>query len=206
MIPIQKQWSCSLRWLYANVKWHLSLLMLPSLSSFRRCCAPAVKPRSPKVWNVTLDQKSKQAIIYIEMPYRNEYLKAENQLFQLLLRSPMNYTVLLCDFWYRPLLTVLSGCVDFLTLLYHRFKTSHHQKKSSWKLAWTASKWALRTSSKCDQYRRWNTCKVPGVNGVNRTVLSHPLVSDGMALERHVNPHEDGIIKFSALSLSFFLF
>lgn len=195
----------SLRWSYTNVKWHLSLLTLPSLSSFHRCCAPTVKPRSPKVWNVTLDQKSKQAIIYIQIPYRNEYLKAENQLFQILLRSPMNYTVWLCDFWCHSVLTVLQGCVDFLALLYHRFKTLHHQKKSSWKLAWIACKWALSTSSKCDQYRRWNPCKVAGVSGVNRTVLPHLLVSDSMVLERHINPHEDGIIKFSALSFFFFL-
>lgn len=84
--------------------------MLPSMSSFHCCCAPTVKPRSPKVWNVTLDQKSKQAIIYIHIPYHKEYLKAENQLFQLLLRSPMNYTVLLCDFWYHPILTVFGMC------------------------------------------------------------------------------------------------
>lgn len=84
--------------------------MLPSMWSFHRCCAPTVKPRSPKVWNVTLDQKSKQAIIYIGMPYEKEYLKAENQLFQLLLWSPMDYTVLLCDFWCHSTLTVFGMC------------------------------------------------------------------------------------------------
>ncbi|XP_076613935.1 interleukin-7 receptor subunit alpha isoform X1 [Chaetodon auriga] len=44
-----------------------------------------VKPRSPQVWNVTFNQESNQAVIYIRTPYQNEYLKVDNQLFQLLI-------------------------------------------------------------------------------------------------------------------------
>lgn len=42
-----------------------------------------VKPRSPQVWNVTFNQESNQAFIYIHTPYHNNYLKVDNQLFQL---------------------------------------------------------------------------------------------------------------------------
>ncbi|KAK2818502.1 hypothetical protein Q5P01_024063 [Channa striata] len=42
-----------------------------------------VKPRSPHVQNVTFNLESNQAVIYIQTPYQNDYLKVENQLFQL---------------------------------------------------------------------------------------------------------------------------
>ncbi|XP_069023847.1 interleukin-7 receptor subunit alpha isoform X1 [Embiotoca jacksoni] len=42
-----------------------------------------VKPRSPKVKNVTFDQQSQQAVIQIQTPYQNDFLKVENQMFQL---------------------------------------------------------------------------------------------------------------------------
>ncbi|KAM8743350.1 interleukin-7 receptor subunit alpha isoform 1-T2 [Acanthopagrus schlegelii] len=42
-----------------------------------------VKPRSPQVWNVTFNQESNQAFIYIRIPYHKDYLKVDNQLFQL---------------------------------------------------------------------------------------------------------------------------
>ncbi|XP_067339488.1 interleukin-7 receptor subunit alpha isoform X2 [Channa argus] len=43
-----------------------------------------VKPRSPRVQNVTFNLESNQAVIYIQTPYtHNDYLKVENQLFQL---------------------------------------------------------------------------------------------------------------------------
>ncbi|KAM9840904.1 interleukin-7 receptor subunit alpha isoform 1-T1 [Aulostomus maculatus] len=46
-----------------------------------------IQPRSPQVWNVSFDQESNQAVIRIRTPYHNEYLRVENQLFQLLLWS-----------------------------------------------------------------------------------------------------------------------
>lgn len=33
--------------------------------------------------NVTFDLESNQTVIFIEIPYQNDYLKVENQLFQL---------------------------------------------------------------------------------------------------------------------------
>ncbi|XP_023816612.1 interleukin-7 receptor subunit alpha [Oryzias latipes] len=42
-----------------------------------------VKPKSPQVCNVTFDLESNQTVIFIEIPYQNDYLKVENQLFQL---------------------------------------------------------------------------------------------------------------------------
>ncbi|XP_049909826.1 interleukin-7 receptor subunit alpha [Epinephelus moara] len=47
-----------------------------------------VKPRSPQVKNVTFDHESNQAVIRIQTPYHKDYLKLENQLFQLLIQSP----------------------------------------------------------------------------------------------------------------------
>ncbi|XP_061774346.1 interleukin-7 receptor subunit alpha isoform X2 [Nerophis ophidion] len=44
-----------------------------------------VKPRSPEVWNVTVNQDSNQAVFHIRTPYLNDYLKVENQLFQLVI-------------------------------------------------------------------------------------------------------------------------
>lgn len=44
---------------------------------------PVVKPRSPQVWNVTFNPESNQALIRVRTPYHNDYLKVENQLFQL---------------------------------------------------------------------------------------------------------------------------
>ncbi|XP_073333641.1 interleukin-7 receptor subunit alpha [Pagrus major] len=42
-----------------------------------------VKPKSPQVWNVTFNQESDQTFIYIHTPYHKDYLKVDNQLFQL---------------------------------------------------------------------------------------------------------------------------
>nr|XP_020478107.1 interleukin-7 receptor subunit alpha isoform X3 [Monopterus albus]XP_020478108.1 interleukin-7 receptor subunit alpha isoform X3 [Monopterus albus]XP_020478109.1 interleukin-7 receptor subunit alpha isoform X3 [Monopterus albus]XP_020478110.1 interleukin-7 receptor subunit alpha isoform X3 [Monopterus albus] len=42
-----------------------------------------VKPRSPQVWNVTFNHESNQAVILIRTPYHKDYLKVDNQLFQL---------------------------------------------------------------------------------------------------------------------------
>ncbi|XP_038590330.1 interleukin-7 receptor subunit alpha-like [Micropterus salmoides] len=42
-----------------------------------------VKPKSPQVWNVTFIQETNQAVINIRIPYKEDYLKIENQLFQL---------------------------------------------------------------------------------------------------------------------------
>ncbi|XP_053195586.1 interleukin-7 receptor subunit alpha-like, partial [Scomber japonicus] len=42
-----------------------------------------VKPRSPHVWNVTFNQESNQAVFHIRTPYHNDYLKINNQRFQL---------------------------------------------------------------------------------------------------------------------------
>ncbi|XP_061142570.1 interleukin-7 receptor subunit alpha [Syngnathus typhle] len=47
-----------------------------------------VKPRSPEVWNVTLKRDSNQAVFHIQTPYQKEYLKVQNQLFQLVIWSP----------------------------------------------------------------------------------------------------------------------
>ncbi|KAM6975455.1 interleukin-7 receptor subunit alpha-like [Tautogolabrus adspersus] len=46
-----------------------------------------VKPRSPQVCNVTFDLDSYQAVFHIKTPYNREYLKVENQMFQLLIWS-----------------------------------------------------------------------------------------------------------------------
>uniref|UniRef100_A0A8D3CE64 Fibronectin type-III domain-containing protein n=1 Tax=Scophthalmus maximus TaxID=52904 RepID=A0A8D3CE64_SCOMX len=43
----------------------------------------AVKPRRPQVWNVTFDPESNQAVVQVRSPYHNDYLTADNQLFQL---------------------------------------------------------------------------------------------------------------------------
>ncbi|XP_029025477.1 interleukin-7 receptor subunit alpha [Betta splendens] len=42
-----------------------------------------VKPRSPVVHNISFNLDSNQAVIYIQTPYHNDYLKTDNQLFQL---------------------------------------------------------------------------------------------------------------------------
>ncbi|XP_068191070.1 interleukin-7 receptor subunit alpha [Antennarius striatus] len=52
-----------------------------------------VKPRSPQVWNVTLNQESHQVLIRIRTPYHKDYLKVRNQLFQLLIWSSDNRTI-----------------------------------------------------------------------------------------------------------------
>nr|XP_020492599.1 interleukin-7 receptor subunit alpha [Labrus bergylta] len=46
-----------------------------------------VKPRSPQVSNVTFDLDSYQAVFHIQTPYHQQYLKVENQMFQLLIWS-----------------------------------------------------------------------------------------------------------------------
>ncbi|XP_061589505.1 interleukin-7 receptor subunit alpha isoform X2 [Cololabis saira] len=45
--------------------------------------AKIVKPRRPEVWNVSFDQESEQAVIYVRTPYEEDYLKVDNQVFQL---------------------------------------------------------------------------------------------------------------------------
>uniref|UniRef100_A0A8D3CYV4 Fibronectin type-III domain-containing protein n=1 Tax=Scophthalmus maximus TaxID=52904 RepID=A0A8D3CYV4_SCOMX len=37
----------------------------------------------PQVWNVTFDPESNQAVVQVRSPYHNDYLTADNQLFQL---------------------------------------------------------------------------------------------------------------------------
>ncbi|XP_038136468.1 interleukin-7 receptor subunit alpha [Cyprinodon tularosa] len=41
-----------------------------------------VKPLSPKVWNVTLEPQLRRAVVFMQIPYSNDYLTLENQLFQ----------------------------------------------------------------------------------------------------------------------------
>ncbi|XP_024113518.1 interleukin-7 receptor subunit alpha isoform X2 [Oryzias melastigma] len=42
-----------------------------------------VKPQSPQVWNVSFDLETNQTVIFIKTPYQNDFLRVENQLFQL---------------------------------------------------------------------------------------------------------------------------
>lgn len=35
------------------------------------------------MWNVTFEQESKQAVIYVRTPYNKDFLKVDNQIFQL---------------------------------------------------------------------------------------------------------------------------
>ncbi|CAN9504642.1 unnamed protein product [Ophioblennius macclurei] len=44
-----------------------------------------VKPRSPVVWNVSIDHEAGQLLVYVRTPYQNDYLNEENQMFQVLL-------------------------------------------------------------------------------------------------------------------------
>uniref|UniRef100_UPI0037E8B828 interleukin-7 receptor subunit alpha-like n=1 Tax=Semicossyphus pulcher TaxID=241346 RepID=UPI0037E8B828 len=46
-----------------------------------------VKPRSPQVFNVSFSPESHLALFHIRTPYHREYLKVDNQLFQLLIWS-----------------------------------------------------------------------------------------------------------------------
>uniref|UniRef100_A0A3B4YDM3 Interleukin 7 receptor n=1 Tax=Seriola lalandi dorsalis TaxID=1841481 RepID=A0A3B4YDM3_SERLL len=41
------------------------------------------KPRRPQVWNVTFSPEAHQALIHIRTPYHKDYLRVDNQLFQL---------------------------------------------------------------------------------------------------------------------------
>ncbi|XP_068609154.1 interleukin-7 receptor subunit alpha [Brachionichthys hirsutus] len=52
-----------------------------------------VKPKSPQVWNVSLNQESNQVLIHIRTPYHKEYLQVRNQLFQLLIWSSESTTI-----------------------------------------------------------------------------------------------------------------
>ncbi|XP_072227633.1 interleukin-7 receptor subunit alpha [Leuresthes tenuis] len=42
-----------------------------------------VRPRSPRVQNVTFNRTTNTAVIYIQTPYHHDYLSLENQMFQL---------------------------------------------------------------------------------------------------------------------------
>ncbi|XP_017288088.1 interleukin-7 receptor subunit alpha [Kryptolebias marmoratus] len=42
-----------------------------------------VKPRSPRIWNVTFVPETNQTVVSILIPYNNEYLNPKNQVFQL---------------------------------------------------------------------------------------------------------------------------
>ncbi|XP_044029629.1 interleukin-7 receptor subunit alpha isoform X2 [Siniperca chuatsi] len=52
-----------------------------------------VKPRSPYVWNITFNWESYQAVIHIRTPYHNDYLKIDNQLFQLFIWTTGSTTI-----------------------------------------------------------------------------------------------------------------
>ncbi|XP_034534234.1 interleukin-7 receptor subunit alpha-like [Notolabrus celidotus] len=52
-----------------------------------------VKPRSPQVFNVTFHPESNQAVFHIQTPYHRDYLKVENQLFQLVIWTAGGTTV-----------------------------------------------------------------------------------------------------------------
>lgn len=53
------------------------------LITVHRFCVSAVKPKPPRVWNITFSPELHHATIKIQSPYHNDYLKVENQLFQL---------------------------------------------------------------------------------------------------------------------------
>lgn len=73
-------------------------MLSPSPSSFDFCCVLTVKPRTPAVQNITINQESNQVVIYIRTPYEHDYIKVRNQLFQVSIRSPTDYEVSLHDF------------------------------------------------------------------------------------------------------------
>ncbi|XP_077584543.1 interleukin-7 receptor subunit alpha isoform X2 [Stigmatopora nigra] len=52
-----------------------------------------VRPRSPEVCNVTVKRESNQAVFQIRTPYQNDYLKVENQLFQLFIWNTDKKTI-----------------------------------------------------------------------------------------------------------------
>ncbi|XP_030598906.1 interleukin-7 receptor subunit alpha [Archocentrus centrarchus] len=52
-----------------------------------------VKPMSPQVFNITFNEETNQAKIQIRIPYRNNYLKVENQLFQFHIRTAEKTTI-----------------------------------------------------------------------------------------------------------------
>lgn len=64
-----------------------------------------------------------------------------------------------------------------------RGRTYRHCMKSSWGLAWIASKRVPSMMSKCEQYPTIN-CRAPGVNGVNGTVLIPLVVSETLVFEQ----------------------
>ncbi|XP_077473573.1 interleukin-7 receptor subunit alpha [Stigmatopora argus] len=52
-----------------------------------------VRPRSPEVYNVTVKRESNQAVFQIRTPYEKDYLKVENQLFQLFIWNTDEKTI-----------------------------------------------------------------------------------------------------------------
>lgn len=46
------------------------------------CAVPVVKPMSPQVFNITFQEESNEAKIWIQIPYQKDYLKVKNQEFQ----------------------------------------------------------------------------------------------------------------------------
>lgn len=64
-----------------------------------------------------------------------------------------------------------------------RGRTYRRRMKSSWGLAWIASKRVQSIMSQCERYPTMN-CRAPGVNGVNATVLTPLVVSETLVFEQ----------------------
>lgn len=135
------------------------------------CCVPAVKPRSPQVWNVTFNQESNQAFIYIHTPYHNNYLKVDNQLFQLHIWNTSSSIVRFFDLCGFFLLGDGWVVVHSLFLFDHSIRTSPHQTTPSWRLTWSVSKVKHSTRSEFEPYQEPRVpCRVPGATGARRSV------------------------------------
>lgn len=171
-------------------------MLSPSQWSFDFRCVPTVKPKRPEVQNITLNQESNQVVIYIRTPYENEYIQVKNQLFQVLILSPTEVS-LVCDFLHsthRSHVHILT-----LQLYFVRFRT-YHRTKSLWGLAQIASKKGPSMMSKCEQYPTV-TWRAPGVNGVNGTVLIHLVVSATLIFEQLLTQR----LHLESLNVLFFL-
>lgn len=87
-------------------------------------CFPAVKPKSPQVWNVTFHQEPYQAVIHVQNSYWKDYLTIEKQLFQLQIWNATHSMVAQSDrcrcIWNMVLQRVFTG---FLTMFDRRSKT-----------------------------------------------------------------------------------
>lgn len=194
-------------------------------------CFPAVKPRSPQVWNVTFHREPYQALIHVRTPYHRDYLTTENQLFQLHIwtatsnmvartrRCLSSSCVCVCIYWIPPDVCAQTQNISSLDKIVLRIDEAHLRKNTKYQVKVRAipnngfqgtwSEWSqpysFSTAPGKKKKRKVNQlCRWSAMMQITKFYLSHQKMSRSRSCGRHTHSLCASSLFWSWLSVSFY--